>query len=230
MQDKTNNLDDCSTPTGLGIHGGKTKTFRCCTTNETPIMFRGQPLEDVASFVYLGSLIDKLGGTNMDITKRIQKARAMFLILRNVWQSRRISRQTKLRIFRSNIKSVLLYGSETWRTTKAAMRKLQVFINNCIRRILRIKWSDRVPNRDLWEMSKQDPVEVEIVRRRWKWIGHTLRKPPTSITRQALSWNPQGKRGRGRPRNSWRRDLESDLKSTGYSWAEIATLAKEMNI
>jgi hypothetical protein len=29
------------------------------------------------------------------------------------------------------------------------------------------------------------------------WIGHTLRKPPNSITRQALKWNPQGKRSRG---------------------------------
>ena len=51
--------------------------------------------------------------------------------------------------------------------------------------------------------------------RRWRWIGHTLRKPSTNITRQALFWNPQGKRKRGRPRNSWRRDLEADIKRLG---------------
>jgi hypothetical protein len=51
------------------------------------------------------------------------------------------------------------------------------------------------------------PAEEEIRRRRWRWIGHTLRKPPTNITRQALTWNPHGKRKRGRPKNSWRRDL-----------------------
>ena len=40
----------------------------------------------------------------------------------------------------------------------------------------------------------------EIGRRRWKWVGHTLRKGKNSITRLALQWNPQGSRGRGRPR------------------------------
>ena len=38
------------------------------------------------------------------------------------------------------------------------------------------------------------------LKRRWGWLGHTLRKPNTNITRQALTWNPQGKRKRGRPK------------------------------
>ena len=50
------------------------------------------------------------------------------------------------------------------------------------------------------------------------WIGHMLRKPPANITRQALSWNPQGKRRRGRPCNSWRRDTEAELKAQKLSW------------
>ena len=50
------------------------------------------------------------------------------------------------------------------------------------------------------------------------WIGHTLRKPPANTTRQALSWNPQGKRRRGRPCNSWRRDTEAELKPQKLSW------------
>ena len=40
----------------------------------------------------------------------------------------------------------------------------------------------------------QRPVECEVGCRRWRWIGHTLRKPETSITRKALDWNPQGKK------------------------------------
>jgi hypothetical protein len=45
--------------------------------------------------------------------------------------------------------------------------------------------------------------------RRWKWIGHTLRKATNNITKQALEWNPQGKRKRRRPKNSWRRGFIS---------------------
>uniref|UniRef100_A0A183KWA5 Reverse transcriptase n=1 Tax=Schistosoma curassoni TaxID=6186 RepID=A0A183KWA5_9TREM len=37
-------------------------------------------------------------------------------------------------------------------------------------------------------------VDEEIRKKRWKWIGHTLRKAPNCVTRQALTWNPQGRR------------------------------------
>ena len=43
-------------------------------------------------------------------------------------------------------------------------------------------------------MTKQLPIENEIKKRKWRWIGHTLRKPPQTITRQAITWNPPGKR------------------------------------
>ena len=39
--------------------------------------------------------------------------------------------------------------------------------------------------------------------------------------RQALTWNPQGRRKRGRPGNTWGRDLETDTKMTGYTWKQI---------
>lgn len=54
-------------------------------------------------------------------------------------------------------------------------------------------------------------MEMQIRRRKWDSIGHTLRKPPSSLTRQVLTWNPQGKRKKGRPRNSWRWDTEAEL-------------------
>ena len=68
------------------------------------------------------------------------------------------------------------------------------------------KWSDKVSNTTLWERTKQLPVENEIKQRKWRWIGHTLRKPATNITRQTLTWNHHRKRRRGRPRNTWQRE------------------------
>ena len=66
----------------------------------------------------------------------------------------------------------------------------------------------------------------QILRRKWGWIGHTLRKPAYSTTRQALTWNPQGKRKRGRPRNSWRRDTEAELKQQGTNWSGMTRAAQ----
>jgi len=125
------------------------------------------------------------------------------------------------------VKPVLLYGAETWRTTKRTTQKVQTFINSCLRKILRIFWPDKISNRELWEKTKQKPVEEDIKHRRWGWIGHTLRKPDNSITRQSLSWNPQGKRKRGRPKNTWRRDLEADIRQSGYTWNQLERMAKD---
>ena len=81
-------------------------------------------------------------------------------------------------------------------------------------------------NEDLWERAGQEPVAKQILRRKWGWIGHTLRKPASSTTRQALTWNPQGKRKRGRPRNSWRRDTEAELKQQGTNWSRMTRAAE----
>ncbi|VDP26951.1 unnamed protein product [Schistosoma margrebowiei] len=130
-----------------------------------------------------------------------------------------------VRIFNTNIKTVLLYGAETWRTTTTTMKKVQVFINSCLRKILNIHWPDTISNSLLWERTNQLPAEEEIRKRRWKWIGHTLRKSSNRITRQALTWNPEGKRKRGRPKNTLRRIIKADMKTMNYNWTELEKIA-----
>ena len=117
MQNKTSQLETISAQIGLSIHTGKTKLLKINTTNNSPITLGGKELEEVEAFTYLGSIVNKNGGTDADVKARIGKARAVFLQLRNIWNAKAISTHTKLRIFNSNVKSVLLYGSETWRTT-----------------------------------------------------------------------------------------------------------------
>ena len=103
-----------------------------------------------------------------------------------VWKASKISISTKIRLFNSNVKSVLLCGCETWKTTQGVINKLQVFANRCLRKILKLKWTDKIRNEQLWERTGQVPIQNEIGRRIWKWVGHTLRKGKNSITRQAL--------------------------------------------
>ncbi|VDP36230.1 unnamed protein product [Schistosoma margrebowiei] len=129
-------------------------------------------------------------------------------------------------IFNTNDKAVLLYGAETWRTTTTTIKKVQVFINSCLRKILNIHWPDTISNRILWERTNQLPAEEEIRKRRWKWIGHTLRKSSNCITRQALTWNPEGRRKRGRPKNTLRRIIEADMKTMNYNCTELERIAQ----
>nr|KAG5711528.1 hypothetical protein BaRGS_025955 [Batillaria attramentaria] len=226
MQDKTTCLEATSAGTGLKINRKKTELMKINTTANTPVTVGGEPIREVESFVYLGSVVDGQGGTDRDVTARIGKARAAMVMLKNVWASKVVSIRTKLRIFNSNVKSVLLYGCETWRTTKTMQQKIQTFLNTCLRRIFNIRWPEKIRNEELWERAGQEPLAKQILRRKWGWIGHTLRKPASSTTRQALTWNPQGKRKRGRPRNSWRRDTEAELCKQGTNWTGVARLAQ----
>nr|KAG5701938.1 hypothetical protein BaRGS_034520 [Batillaria attramentaria] len=87
------------------------------------------------------------------------------VMLKNVWASKFVSIRTKLRIFNSNVKSVLLYGCETWRTTKTMQQKIQTFLNTCLRRIFNIRWPEKIRNEELWERAGQEPVAKQILRR-----------------------------------------------------------------
>ena len=227
MQDKMNTISSYSTQIGLNIHPTKTQVLRINTSNANRVELDGKDLEEVESFTYLGSNVDKVGGTDADIRARIGKARGAFNQLKSIWSSSNISRKTKLRIFNTTVKPVLLYGAETWRTTVSTTRRIQTFVNFCLRNILRIRYPDVISNQELWERTNQQPIEHEIKRKRWRWLGHTLRKPAENITRTALKWNPQGKRKRGRPRNTWRRDLEADFRGLGLSWNELERAAQD---
>jgi len=99
-------------------------------------------------------------------------------------------REREIRIFNTNVKSVLLYACTTWKLTKTIVHQLQVLVNRCIRRILKIFWPVQISNQELWARAKQRPIELEIWQRKWGWLGHTLRRPPGDIAKAALEWNP----------------------------------------
>ncbi|KAG7298484.1 hypothetical protein JYU34_018114 [Plutella xylostella] len=103
------------------------------TADRTPFKINGQSIEDVDTFTYLGSKITPNGGTDEDIGNRINKARGAFAMLSPVWRSSAFRLQTKIRLFNACVKTVLLYGCETWKKTVQTTNKLQVFVNRCLR-------------------------------------------------------------------------------------------------
>ena len=70
-------------------------------------------IEEVDEFTYLGSIVNKKGGTDEDIQARLGKASQAFPIFRPIRRSTTLTTKTKLIVFESNVKAVLLYGSET---------------------------------------------------------------------------------------------------------------------
>jgi len=81
-------------------------------------------------------------------------------------------------------------------------------------------------NADLLEYTASEMINTEIKRRKWKWIGHTLRREDNEIAKMALEWNPQGSRRPGRPSNTWMRTVHIEYSSWG-TWQEVRRLARD---
>ena len=79
-------------------------------------------------------------------------------------------------------------------------------------------------------MKRLVEEQQQIKRKKWKWIGHTPRNPHNSVIKQALFWNPQGKRNHGRPKNNWRRSAEQELRQIGLRWTQIERQAQDREL
>ena len=147
-----------------------------------------------------GSIVRSDGGACDDIKNRIAKARNTFILLNNVWKS---SQHSKLKLYQSCVLSTLLYGSECWRMTEIDLEKLSFFHTKCLRRIARIFWPKTKSNKDLLADCNQQERATILMKRRWKLIGHVIRKDNASHTKTTLHWTPEGKRKQRRPKITW---------------------------
>ncbi|VDP48064.1 unnamed protein product [Schistosoma mattheei] len=95
MQEKTNSVATASATVGLSMHKGKSRILRYNTACTDPITVDGEALEDVKTFTYLGSIIDEHDGSDADVKAQIDKARAAYLQLKNIWNSKQLSTNTK---------------------------------------------------------------------------------------------------------------------------------------
>ncbi|VDP78043.1 unnamed protein product [Schistosoma curassoni] len=95
MQEKTISVAAVSAAVGLNIHKGKSKILRYNTACTNLIKIDGDDLEDVKTFTYLSSIIDEQNGSDADVKPRIGKARAAYLQLKNISNSKQLSTNTK---------------------------------------------------------------------------------------------------------------------------------------
>jgi hypothetical protein len=79
----------------------------------------------------------------------------------------------------------------------------------------------------LWETTGEKPIEPQIKKRKWKWIGHTIREDENAVERIALDWNPQGTRKTERPKKTWRRSIMEEAQRGGRIWREVKRLAED---
>ena len=112
--------------------------------------------------------------------------------------------------------------------TVADTKKCEAFNNRCLRRILCVFWPNKITNVELRKRTETQTIEESIRLRRWRCIGHVLRKRNEEDQKVALTWTPEGKRRRGRPRETWRRTTERERNEYGWpSWRAAEDVARD---
>jgi len=220
LQETTDLLCKFSAYAGLKVNAEKTKCMAVSkNTTQQPyteecsldITVDTSPVHQVSNFTYLGAIICSDGTIDRELSARIQKASGAFNQLGSIWKNRNILNNTKIRIYKAAVMTILLYGCEVWNTTKKQMKRFEVFHQRCLRRILTIKWFNRVKNVDVLNRARINSIETFIAAMRLRWYGHVVRMPDERLPKYLISWTPKhGKRSRGRPRRSWPNCVRED--------------------
>ena len=199
LQEMVTQLNNTSEQYGMKINIKKTKVMKIGKLpSNLRISINGQILEQVTEFKYLGSVLCESGRCSKEIRTRIGMAKNAFMKRKELF-TRSINLNLKKRLVKSLVWSILLYASEAWTIMKSDINRLEAFEMWCWRRILKIKWTDRINNERVLETVGEERKLIGIIQnRKRKWVAHSIRH--NNLLRLVLEGRIPGKRSRGRKR------------------------------
>jgi len=218
-------VKEASEKKGLLLNTKKTKIMVLDPSRSVDaFVLDGQQIEEVQEFEYLGSLIDNKSDSTCEIKRRLAIARNTTQNMVNIWKSRGVSTELKLRLLRATAFSVATYGCESWAPTKSDKKRIDSFEMWCYRRLLRISWQDKRSNEWVLEKIGSGLMLRDLIReRKLRYFGHIMRKE-NSIEKQIIQGAVEGSRGRGRPATAWTDGIK---EWTERKMAKATSLARD---
>ena len=172
-------------------------------------------LEVVNSFNFLGSLISEDGNCKKEIVRRIGIGKSSMKRMGKIWKDRDININTKIQLVKSVIFPAILYGAETWTMVKETRKRLQAAEMWCWRRLLRIRWIDRVSNEEVLRRVGEPatiPLDGISLKLKLNYFGH-IRRGDT-MEKEIMLGMIGGSRRRGRPRIRWMDEIKEAAGQT----------------
>jgi hypothetical protein len=156
----------------------------------------------------------------------------MIANLQNLLSSRLISKNLKIKIYKTVILRFVLYGCETWSLTLGEEHRPRVFDNRVLRRIFGPKREEdgswrKLHNDKLHNLYSSPNIVRVIKSRRMRWAGHVARMGEGRCVYRVLVGRPEGKRPLGRPRRMWEDNIKIHLRETGIDRANWIHLAQD---
>ena len=121
----------------------------------------------------VGSLIDD----DKDVERRKQLATVALYKLNNVWiKGNKLKTSTKIKLYKSLVKSILFYSCRTWALTLTEKERLYAYHRKQLKQILNIRYPKKITNKSLYRICQEKPLSLQILSARRSLFGHILRR------------------------------------------------------
>ena len=180
---------------------------------------------------YLGTTLTNQNSIEEEIKSRLKSGNACCHSVQNVLSSSLLSRNTKIKICRTIILPVVLYGCETWSFILREERRLRVFENGVLRGIFGPKGDEvtgewrKLYNEELNDLYSSPNIVRVIKARIMRWAGHVVHVGERIGVYRVMVGKLEGKRPLGRPRRRWEDNIKMDIQEVGcvgMDWIELA--------
>jgi hypothetical protein len=182
IKKNTEALLDASKEIGLEVNSEKTK-YMFMSHHQTAgqsdcIRVANKSFENVAKFKYLGATLTDRNCIHEEIRSRLNSGNACFHAAQNLLSSCLLSRNVKIKIYKTIILPVVLYGCETWSITLREEHRFRVLENRVLRRIFGPKRDEvtggwmKLHNKELHGLYSSPSIVRVMKARRMRWAGH----------------------------------------------------------
>ena len=135
---------------------------------------------NVEEFIYLGTILTHQNSIQEEIKSRLKSGNACYHLVQNLLSSSLLSKNLNIKISRTIILPVALYGCETWSLTLREEPRMRVFENRVLRRVYGPKRDEvtgewRTYNEELTVLYSSPNIVRVIKSRRMRWAGHVAR-------------------------------------------------------
>jgi hypothetical protein len=184
IQKNTEALSDAGKEVDLEVNSEKIKYMlmtRKKAGEKHGMKIANRSFEGVAKLKYLRTTLTDQNCMQEEIKSRLNSRNACYHWVQSLLPSHLLSRNVKVKIYKTIILPVVLYGCETWSLTLREEHRLRVFENRVLRRIFGPRRDEvtgewrKLHNEELHILFSSPNIIRQIKSRRMRWAGHVAR-------------------------------------------------------
>ena len=133
--------------------------------------------------------------------------------LADFWDQSGIRLDKKLKFYRAVVLPTLFYACETWTVYQRHAKRLNHFHTSCLRKLLKIKWQNRIPDTGVLKRAGVQSVHTLLKLAQLRWTGHVTRMPEERLPKKILYGELEmGKRSHGGLKKRYKDTLKTSLE------------------